>query len=167
MRSQLHPTLKSGLLALPAIALALAAGSMSASITPASAQLAPPTCPSVGVALRNYKPKRPGRKATSPAPGVRARIFVSEPSQLVIRASLRWFEGSQRQSVPLLTRTLGAPRFRNLRFPQPGATGGLQVRDGVTLVLVLTAAPDSSPGCVPAARRIALRTRVVVVQDDR
>lgn len=145
---------------LTSLALATAAGAPAGA---PAAQADPPACAPVTTRAQSYKPAV--RRRGPIAPGVRVKLRVSTPSLLTITPTLRWFEGGQ-QSVQLSSRTLRTPGSRNLRIQLPGATGGLQVGDRITVDMKITAAPDSSPGCVSApSQQVVFRTRVIVVLD--
>lgn len=123
------------------------------------------SCPDVPSSIDNYAPSLTPAAITNlppTVPGVRAKITVSEPSQLQIWAKLRWNRRGTWRTIDLGHRSLAAPGTGKLRLALPASVwDDLPRGSWVALRLRIAAAPDSSPGCTdPTVEHISLRTQV-------
>jgi 6-phosphogluconolactonase (cycloisomerase 2 family) len=138
---------------------------------PSSGSEAETSCPLVAVAVSNYTPSPAAFAATAAGqlgptrPGVRAKVTIDQPSQLLIAARLRWTQDGRPHSVDLGARAIASQGMRNLRLALPRSLGDELPRGTpVNLALRIVANPDSAPGCSsPSVQRLTLATEVVRV----
>lgn len=133
---------------------------------PAPAQ--DPDCSPVSSSVSNYAPTlTPAIIAALPptVPGVRARITVDRPAQLLITAKLYWKQKDSQRSIDLGERSIAALGTGNLRLALPQSRWDDLPRGlDVTLRLKVQANPSSDPGCLASSvERLALRTQVIRV----
>lgn len=128
--------------------------------------IAQSTCPDVSAKASGFTPRRK-RVDRERAPGVRARVTVSQRSRMKVDASIVWKDGGRRRTTGLGSRTLVNNGRRNLPFPIPnGVRDALPVGSRVTLKLSIVATPTADPDCVdPGTFKAALKTRVAIVND--
>jgi hypothetical protein len=119
----------------------------------------PPPGPTVGAI--SYTPK----KSLKPTvPGVRMYINVSEPSTVVVTATLN-FKASAAKSTNLGTFTVVDEGRKKLRLALPKSLRNqLKIGDRVNLDLKIKATPLSAQACAsPTTKTVSLKTRVVHV----
>jgi hypothetical protein len=118
------------------------------------------TCGTVSVGAAGYQPPR---SLTPTVPGVRAFIFVSEPSQVDIAASLGFKGAAKSKSVSLGSFTLQDPGRKKLRIPlSKKLLDELSIGDRVNLNLSIKTTPIAAPRCAsPESKNVSLKTRVV------
>jgi len=96
--------------------------------------------------------------------GVRAKVGVAAPSQLLIEPVLTYVRGGQTRHVGLAAVALHTAVARNLRMALPtGARTALPLGAWVALSMRISVTPDSSPDCAPTVSTRRIKVKVMRV----
>lgn len=129
--------------------------------TAPTVKISPQICPPVKVHATSYKPATVGKGRT--APGVRARITVSQASSLDVSTRLTFMLKGKNQSADLGSRKLTSGGTRNLRLLLPSRLRkDLPYRKKVTLNLKVTTSATAAKGCISPPTIVAHVTTQVV-----